>query len=64
MKNHIFLIKICIIIFTFCVLVGAQTNQIGFIAGINIANLDEKDTDFKSLTGFSGGGVLDFALGG
>jgi hypothetical protein len=64
MKNHIFLVSVSIVIFMFCAAVSAQSNQIGFIAGVNIANLDEKDTDFKSLTGFSAGGVLDFALGG
>ena len=63
MKNHIFLISVSIIFFTFCAVVSAQTNQIGFIAGINIANLEEEDSDFSSLTGFGVGGVLDFALG-
>jgi opacity protein-like surface antigen len=63
MKNHIFLISISIIFFTYCAVVSAQKNQIGFIAGINIANLEEDDTDFNSLTGFCVGGVIDFTLG-
>lgn len=63
MKKHLFLILITILLFTFTALVHAQTNQIGFIAGVNIANLDEKDSDFKSLTGFGIGGVIDISLG-
>ena len=63
MKNHIFLFFVSILFLAFCGAANAQTNQIGFIAGINIANLEEEDSDFSSLTGFGFGGVLDFALG-
>lgn len=63
MKNHIFLFFVSILFLAFCGAVSAQSNQIGFIGGINIANLEEEDSDFSSLTGFGFGGVLDFALG-
>jgi hypothetical protein len=64
MKNYIFLTTVTIICFIFCAVGSAQTNQVGFVVGVNIANLDEKESDFNSLTGFGAGGVLDFALGG
>ena len=63
MKNQILLIIFTILFFTFCGGVFAQNNQIGFIGGVNIANLEEEDSDFSSLTGFGFGAVLDFPLG-
>ena len=63
MKKHIVLVSISIIFFSFSAVVNAQTNEIGLIAGVNIANLEEKDSDFNSLTGFGIGGVLDITLG-
>lgn len=62
MKKQLILIIVSILFLAFYS-AQAQTNQLGFIGGINIANLEEESSDFSSLTVFGFGGVAEFGLG-
>jgi len=62
MKNQVIFIIVSVLFLFFCS-AQAQTNQMGFIGGINIANLDEESSDYNSLTVFGFGGVAEFGLG-